>query len=216
MIVIDEQNRIVDFNPSAQQLLNHKNFKIGDKITEAGVEISTRMQAEDTITEFEILTDPRRCMELTTTTLKDNTGVVVGKMGILRDVTENHELRKQLQELATHDVLTGLPNRRLFFDRIHCTISEAKRNQTKFALFSLDLDLFKKVNDKFGHLVGDQVLIEMGTRIANSLRAIDTVSRFGGDEFMILVQDVHSQKDAAVRGSKDHPRALPALCTGRI
>lgn len=111
------------------------------------------------------------------------------------DVTEQHRLQEQLRMLASHDALTGLPNRRLFYDRFATALTNAKRNQSKLAVLSLDLDNFKAINDTCGHEAGDTVLVEAARRLSQTLRAIDTVARFGGDEFVILLWEIASSFD---------------------
>ncbi len=202
LIVIDDKNHIVDINPAAQQLLSPRKVKIGDMIEKAGEEISNNVINAIPNSEIEISADQTRVLDLATTTLKNHSGMIIGKMGILRDVTENHQLRKQLQEMATHDPLTGLPNRRLFYDRLSYAIADAKRGKRKFALLSLDLDRFKEINDLYGHAIGDQVLIEIGRRISKTLREVDTISRFGGDEFVVLLRDIRSQKNVTLCANK--------------
>jgi diguanylate cyclase (GGDEF)-like protein/PAS domain S-box-containing protein len=110
-----------------------------------------------------------------------------------RDVTEQVLLEEQLTRQAFHDALTGLPNRALFVDRVEHAISRAARMGSDVAVLYLDLDGFKTVNDTFGHGTGDQLLVAVGERLALLVRAADTVARFGGDEFAILVEG-----DAAV------------------
>ncbi len=112
------------------------------------------------------------------------------------DITEISEIKQQLHELATHDPLTKLPNRSLFYDRFEIALASAQRKQRRLAVMSLDLDNLKTINDQYGHLVGDSVLIETGNLLVASLRKSDTVARFGGDEFLILVCDIHQRDDA--------------------
>lgn len=202
LIVIDDRNHIVDINPAAQKLLLPRVIKIGDMIQKAGDEISFNVINSVPEAEVEIEAEQTKVLDLATTILKNHSGTIIGKMGILRDVTENHQLRKQLQEMATHDALTGLPNRRLFSDRLSYAIADAKRGKRKFAVLSLDLDRFKEINDIYGHAVGDQVLIEIGVRISRSLREVDTVARLGGDEFVVLLVDTHTTKGATVAAQK--------------
>lgn len=113
----------------------------------------------------------------------------------ISDITELSQIKQQLQEMATHDGLTGLPNRRLFYDRFEIALANAQRTQHGLAIISMDLDNFKTINDRFGHLVGDQVLIESGKRLKDSLRKVDTVARFGGDEFILLVWEISTPND---------------------
>ena len=112
------------------------------------------------------------------------------------DVTEQSRLRDQLRILASHDALTGLPNRRLFYDRFALSLSNATRTKTKLAVISLDLDRFKTINDTYGHETGDLVLTQTARRLSGSLREVDTAARFGGDEFMILLWEIRTPQDA--------------------
>ena len=111
--------------------------------------------------------------------------------GSISDVTDRKKAEERLLHDAFHDALTGLPNRALFMDRLNHTLERAKRNsEYKFAVLFMDLDNFKDINDSIGHLIGDKVLIKVAEIILKGLRAIDTLARFGGDEFIILMEDV--------------------------
>jgi len=125
-----------------------------------------------------------------------------GMIWIVDDVTQRHKMLNELQKQtalldfqAHHDDLTGLPNRTLYRDRIESAIQQAKRSEKKFALLFLDLDHFKEINDSLGHDAGDMLLLEVANRLKASLRAEDTLARIGGDEFTILMQEVHSIGD---------------------
>ena len=100
--------------------------------------------------------------------------------------------------MALHDILTGLPNRELFMDRFTSEIKKAHRNDTNFALLFFDLNDFKSVNDKYGHEVGDAVLIEFSKRLSLTLRESDTVARWGGDEFLAILPDIKDKEISAV------------------
>lgn len=104
-------------------------------------------------------------------------------------------LEKKLKQSATHDLLTGLPNRLLFLDRLNQAILKSKRSAHTFGLVFIDLDHFKRVNDNFGHEVGDQILQAVANRLTATLRAEDTVSRMGGDEFILLINHLSQPKD---------------------
>ncbi len=108
-------------------------------------------------------------------------------IGILRDIAERKAQQAELERMALHDALTGLPNRTLFNDRIERAIGAAKRARLSMAVLLLDLDRFKDVNDTLGHDVGDLLLTEVGPRLQKPLRETDTVARLGGDEFAILL-----------------------------
>lgn len=115
------------------------------------------------------------------------------------DVTSERQFQKQLEHLALHDSLTGLPNRVLFEDRLTLAAAQVRRRQTSLAVFYIDLNLFKPVNDSFGHDGGDAVLREIGRRLVALLRSTDTAARMGGDEFAVILQpDVDAQVAAKV------------------
>jgi diguanylate cyclase (GGDEF)-like protein len=107
-----------------------------------------------------------------------------------------------LEFLALHDGLTGLPNRRLLNDRLSSVIALAHRNESMMAVLYLDLDLFKEINDRFGHDVGDVLLAEVGRRLQSAVREADTVARLGGDEFVLVLSDLKEIADIEVMVSK--------------
>jgi diguanylate cyclase (GGDEF)-like protein len=123
------------------------------------------------------------------------------KIVLVRDVTEIKAYTDNLERLALQDPLTGLPNRKLFYDRLKQAILVGNREQKSFALFMLDLDSFKEINDTLGHYVGDGVLKEIGKRLINTLRESDTIARIGGDEFAVLLPgaDINYSKQVASR-----------------
>jgi diguanylate cyclase (GGDEF)-like protein len=111
--------------------------------------------------------------------------------------SELQESRQEFEHLARHDMLTGLPNRRLFQDRLDHALARARRSGKKLALLFIDLDRFKEINDKVGHDAGDAVLKAVATRLATSTREADTVARLGGDEFVVLLDDPSSHDQVA-------------------
>jgi diguanylate cyclase (GGDEF)-like protein len=111
-------------------------------------------------------------------------------LAILRDVGEKKRAVAQVEYLATHDSLTGLPNRRLFFERLARAIDVAEQDEKLMALMFIDLDGFKQVNDVLGHAAGDELLRVVASRLRSHLRAADTVARLGGDEFAVIVEQL--------------------------
>jgi diguanylate cyclase (GGDEF)-like protein/PAS domain S-box-containing protein len=115
---------------------------------------------------------------------------------VLHDVSERKAIEHRLAHQATHDPLTGLPNRTLLLDRLDQAQRRARRNHRRVAVLFLDLDHFKVVNDSLGHGLGDRLLIAIAERLQTALRPADTVARFGGDEFVVLCEDLVNQQDA--------------------
>lgn len=124
---------------------------------------------------------------LTVTEVRNDVGEVSHYLGISSDITHIKQHQKELEHIAHHDALTGLPNRILLADRMRQAIAQARRNKELMAVCYLDLDGFKPINDSMGHDAGDQVLIEISKRISETIRGGDTVARLGGDEFVILL-----------------------------
>lgn len=128
--------------------------------------------------------------EVTTTGMRNAEGKYVGILGVSRDITEHKRMEDQVRQLAFHDALTGLPNRRLLGDRLSQVMAAGKRSGRYSALMFLDLDNFKQLNDTHGHEVGDLLLIETAERLKSCVRAMDTVARLGGDEFVVMVNEL--------------------------
>ena len=120
--------------------------------------------------------------------IRDANGTIQGSVLVFRDITEKKQIQQQLIHNAFHDVLTGLPNRALFMNRLKYALEQLRRYSDKgFALLFLDIDRFKVINDSLGHTIGDKLLIGIAGRLENCLRTNDTVARLGGDEFAILL-----------------------------
>jgi diguanylate cyclase (GGDEF)-like protein/PAS domain S-box-containing protein len=130
--------------------------------------------------------------------LHDNSGRVIGLLGITREINELKQAEMNLQYLATHDSLTGLPNRYLMSDRLSQVVHHAQRESTRFAVLFVDIDNFKAVNDARGHAAGDELLRSLAERMRTSLRASDTIARIGGDEFVLIIEGADGRAAAEV------------------
>ncbi|MCW8195056.1 EAL domain-containing protein [Proteobacteria bacterium 005FR1] len=135
--------------------------------------------------------------------LRDEEGQIFSVCSICTDITERkmaedavREQQSRLNFMAFHDVLTGLPNRSLFYDRLNHGLARAQRNRTKLALMMIDVDRFKSVNDSLGRDAGDELLKIVARKVVNGLRKTDTVARIGGDEFIVILENINGVADA--------------------
>jgi diguanylate cyclase (GGDEF)-like protein/PAS domain S-box-containing protein len=134
--------------------------------------------------------------------IHDREGRVTGAVIVFRDVSVARAMALQMSHLAQHDFLTGLPNRTFLNDRISHAIGLARRHEKKVAILFLDLDGFKHINDSLGHPVGDKLLQSIAKRLATCVRLTDTVSRQGGDEFVVLLSELQRAEDAAITAKR--------------
>jgi diguanylate cyclase (GGDEF)-like protein len=134
--------------------------------------------------------------------LHDAAGNVIGLLGITREINELKRAELNLQHLATHDPLTGLPNRYLMIDRLSQTLGHSQRTGAIFAVLFIDIDDFKAINDARGHEFGDLVLRSLGGTLVGTVRGSDTVARIGGDEFVIVLETLARREDAGIVADK--------------
>ena len=155
---------------------------------------------------------------LTITAVKNERQEATHYVAIFSDITARKQAEEEIRNLAFYDTLTRLPNRRLFMDRFRAALASSARRDEYGAILFIDLDRFKSLNDTLGHDYGDLLLIEVGVRIKSCVREMDTVARFGGDEFVVLVETISNNKDDAthkvalvgekIRESLAHPYQL--------
>lgn len=150
----------------------------------------------------EILLKDGRALDRYSAPMYGTNGHYYGRVWYFRDITERKQLQQKLEEIATHDYLTGLPNRVLLRDRFIVAEALARRNKARLAVMSLDMDKFKSINDTLGHEAGDQVLKVFSARLSGIIRASDTIARIGGDEFILLMLETRRREDAAAIAQK--------------
>jgi len=147
--------------------------------------------------------------------MHDDRGDVIGAVMVFRDVSAARAITQKLAYAAHHDALTGLPNRLLFESRLTQAMALARRHNCEAAVLFLDLDRFKPVNDAWGHLVGDRLLQSVADLLKRCVRNTDTVSRFGGDEFVVLMSEISRPVDAAALAEKIvHALRIPHMIDG--
>jgi diguanylate cyclase (GGDEF)-like protein/PAS domain S-box-containing protein len=217
IIIADSSRNIIDANqPALRSLFGYETEEVLGRSTsmlcadavefeETGREVFNRQSlATGKLLETRFRTKSGEVFhgELAALKFHDDKGIVVGNIGIIRDITERKCYEEQLKHLATHDELTGLANRSLLLDRLEQSIHYARRSKRLVAVLFLDLDRFKFINDSLGHGFGDQVLCAVGRRLQQAVREADTVARFGGDEFAIVLAEVAEAEDVGLIAAK--------------
>ncbi|GAC1441749.1 MAG: hypothetical protein NVSMB55_10360 [Mycobacteriales bacterium] len=212
VLALDESGVVTFANPAAESLLGwRRGDLVGKQIAESidpDGRVGTdgewvhlpRLRAGETvrIDEHAVTRSDGSVLDVALTAspvLRDNQ--VVGSVVVIRDVRDRKTLEKRLVHQAFHDPLTGLPNRALFLDRLEHARARSLRDGGTQAVLFLDVDRFKVINDSLGHRTGDQVLQTVASRLVGVLRPSDTVARFGGDEFTVLLEQVADVREAA-------------------
>ncbi|MCS7281495.1 MAG: diguanylate cyclase [Desulfobacterota bacterium] len=213
--ITSSDGRFLDVNPAFCDLFGEKKEEILKKSAkDAYVTDDEKLRLKSAIgrhgfvKDFEIRLrkangEVLHCL-VTVTAIRDETGKIAQYQGIVRDITEKKRTEEKMRYMAFHDLLTGLPNRSLFVDRLEIAIAYAKRMKTMVAVMMLDLDRFKEINDFYGHTVGDMVLKEVAERLKSVIRRTDTIARMGGDEFIGIFTNIKNLEDVATIGNKVH------------
>ncbi|MBR8837913.1 MAG: diguanylate cyclase [Stigonema ocellatum SAG 48.90 = DSM 106950] len=215
VVVTDTNGCIQLMNPVAETLTNwQQNEAYGKDIAEvlSLVDKDTGEVIENLATKVmevgEVLKIPENCLLITkdgsripigdsVAAIRDGYGNITGAVLVFQDISQRKQTEAQLYRNAFYDTLTALPNRLLFYDRLRQAFERGKRRDNyRFGVLFLDLDGFKGINDRFGHGMGDDFLVAIARRLESSLRSGDTVARFGGDEFGILLEDIKDVTDA--------------------
>lgn len=172
-------------------------FRVGDQLA---IEQGTSHISEEWVT---FASDGHKeLLEVTKSPVFSEDGKLLGVLGIGRDVSRRRQLEEQTKDRAFFDGLTKLPNRYLLEDRLKIAMTHSKRNESHCALLFMDLDSFKGLNDKHGHVLGDVVLREAATRLLDCVREVDTVARFGGDEFVVVLNQLHNDRDYSIESAR--------------
>ncbi len=204
VVVLDAYHRIVDLNPAAQRVLGRSASQaVGlplERLLPAQGDLLERSKGSSTVqSEIRLLLGSSlRHYEVTLSPIPDDRGRESGKLMVIRDISERKITEERLEQMAHYDSLTGLPNRKLFADRLSQAIIRARRNRQLVGLLFLDVDHFKDVNDTLGHEVGDRLLQQLATRLRACARAEDTVARLSGDEFTMILPEMQAPTDAAI------------------
>ncbi len=212
----DMEFRIATWNPAAEAIFGHiASEAIGETgyMLVQGTEESERMASmwaelmqTRHSTRVTLTNKTKRGEEISTewynTPLVDDDNKVIGVASLVQDITERLNTERTIHYMAHHDALTGLPNRRLMQDRLNQAILTARRQQRHVGLLFIDLDRFKLVNDTLGHETGDYVLRDISKRLAKLVREGDTVSREGGDEFVIVLPDLDKPESTQIVADK--------------
>ena len=226
VMVTDENNLILDINPAFTHITGYKLEEIrgrnpsmfqSDKHNKQFFQQMWQSILDDGHWQGEVW-DLKKSGELhakwlSISVIRHANGHIFRYVGQFSDITEKKRKDELIWEQANFDALTGLPNRRLFSDRFLQALSASARSGRYGALLSLDLDQFKRLNDTFGHSMGDKLLIAVATRLTLSVREEDTVARMGGDEFLVILNGLSSnQSEAAVQAELIAEKIRSELC----
>lgn len=212
VVVTDSEGTITDWNKGSEALYGYSKVEaIGEPVSMLHVHEDTDHITEEVMSSVEKFgkwTGEVRMLhkngdigwiESMCVPIYDSNNQIIGALGINRDITDRIKETERLEHLAHYDDLTKIPNRYLVLDRVDHLVAKSARNASKFALLFIDLDNFKTINDTRGHVFGDQVLIETALRLKQSIRNSDTAARIGGDEFLVLLENISNKDDVSAK-----------------
>lgn len=217
IVGVDQRGRIIFANSGLEKMLGYTREELIGESVEVLLPISTRVRHTQLREDYQSTPSGRpmastkglqgRHKDGRTIPVDIALGSHQGENGIqvtafIRDISERQRMEDEMRHRATHDALTGLPNRVLMQDRLDLAMIHARRNHSGCALMMIDLDNFKDLNDGWGHSLGDKILVMVARRISRALREGDTVARFGGDEFVVLATGLNSPEAARAVAEK--------------
>lgn len=212
----DSGFHITTWNPAAEAMFGYTTAEVlgesgymlvkgaqeNERLTQMWAELTRKKTASRVVLEAKTKRGETLETEWHNTPLVDADNRVIGVASVIQDISERMTTERTIHHMAHHDTLTGLPNRRLMQDRLNQAILQARRQQRHVALMFLDIDRFKLVNDTLGHENGDRVLRDVAKRLSQTVRDGDTVSREGGDEFIIVLSDLDKPESAQMVATK--------------
>ncbi len=231
VIVADRQEKLLLVNPAARELLGLGSvsslatdiFGMYEADTVTRIPDTARPMARalrgESVSELEIFhrnadAPTGRFLSVNARPLKDTSGQISGGIVSFRDVTARRRVEQELTHLALHDGQTNIPNRAFFVETLHKAIARADRNHSRLAVLLLNLDRLKQINDRFSYETGDLLLKEVARRLAEGLRAGDFLARMGGDEFVVMFEDLGHDEHAASLADKIREVLGPAFAVG--
>ena len=209
VVLLGRDHTVVTCNDAARRLFTRtakrlEGLKVSDLLLEsdeaAAEELESFLLRDGSTLEISYTRSDEEevVLRISTSEVADYYEQTMGEVLVLRDVTAEKKAESDLRYLATHDALTDLPNRSLLQDRLERALGRAEREGNRFAVLMFDLDDFKQINDEMDHEVGDLVLRHTARRLTHCVRGLDTVCRLGGDEFLVIVEDLHEFEDADI------------------
>ena len=228
LILMDEQQNYLYVSPSSKEVLGFDDTHIADgpfftvhedytAELEAGFKAALEKKEPFTI-RLKAFSEVRGWLwlELNGKAIHDQEGKFLHILLIVRDVSKEQQQKEHLKYFAYHDMLTGLPNRRMFSKRLDEAIAMLSKQQTPFALMLLDVDNFKQINDSYGHEIGDKVIVELGLKLQETIGEQGLAARLGGDEFVILLPDAGDVRQLEGIAQRINDAAAEGIDIGRV